>query len=279
MIAISSLLVIVALSLVVTRIATVVLVATGLSRQTARFQARSALTGAGFTTSESEAVVSHPVRRKVIMILMLLGNVGIVASAGSLIIGFSGTHASHDVSRIIELVVGLLAIVFVSRSPTVDRWLTGAARRFLSRHTELTDRDLGGLLQLTGDYSVIELTVREGDWLAGRRLADLGLRDEGLVVLGISRPNGRYVGAPGGGTPIRDGDLLVIYGRESSLKELDDRRQGPAGDEKHRVAVAAQQARETSEAAADLGDAPNARDARDAPDARERRDARDPRDA
>jgi len=34
--------------------------ATGLSRESARFQARSALTGGGFTTTESEAVVRHP---------------------------------------------------------------------------------------------------------------------------------------------------------------------------------------------------------------------------
>ncbi|MGH8981535.1 MAG: TrkA C-terminal domain-containing protein [Acidimicrobiales bacterium] len=251
MIAISSLLIIVVMSLIVTRIATVVLVATGLSRQTARFQARSALTGSGFTTAESEAVVSHPVRRKVIMTLMLLGNVGIVASAGSLIIGFSGTHASHDTARIIELVVGLLALVFVSRSPLVDRWLTGGARRFLRRHTELTERDLGGLLQLTGDYSVIELSVRDGDWLAGRPLADLALRDEGVVVLGIGRNSGRFLGAPGGQTSIRDGDLLVVYGREASLKDLDDRRLGAGGDERHRLAVAEQEARERSEAAAD----------------------------
>lgn len=49
--AISSLLMVVAVSLVITTVATVVLVATGMSTQSARFQARSAFTGAGFTTS------------------------------------------------------------------------------------------------------------------------------------------------------------------------------------------------------------------------------------
>jgi hypothetical protein len=45
--AIASLLLIIAVSLVVRRVATVMLTATGLPRQVARFQARSALTGAG----------------------------------------------------------------------------------------------------------------------------------------------------------------------------------------------------------------------------------------
>lgn len=88
MVAIASLLLIVALSLLVTRVAAVILVATGTAHHVARFQARSAFTGAGFTTSESERVVNHPLRRKVIATLMLLGNVGIVGAAGTAILGF-----------------------------------------------------------------------------------------------------------------------------------------------------------------------------------------------
>ncbi|MEQ9552432.1 MAG: hypothetical protein RIM23_22825 [Coleofasciculus sp. G3-WIS-01] len=36
-----------------------------------------------------------------------------------------------------------------------------------------------------------------------KELAELGLRQEGVVVLGIQRENGRYVGAPKGNTHIR----------------------------------------------------------------------------
>jgi hypothetical protein len=56
---------------------------TGMARPAARFQARSALTGAGFTTSESEAVLQHPVRRRIIMIRMLVGGLGVATSMAS----------------------------------------------------------------------------------------------------------------------------------------------------------------------------------------------------
>ena len=59
-----TLLVILTFSVVVTRIAAVALRLTGMPADVARFQARSAFTGAGFTTSESEAVVNHPIRRR-----------------------------------------------------------------------------------------------------------------------------------------------------------------------------------------------------------------------
>lgn len=60
MIAILSLLAVLIVSLLITRIATVALTLTGLPRELARFQARSAFTGVGFTTSETEKVVNHP---------------------------------------------------------------------------------------------------------------------------------------------------------------------------------------------------------------------------
>ncbi len=54
-----SLLITLAVSLIVTRIAAVALMSTGLSREAARFKARSAFSGVGFTTSEAETIVYH----------------------------------------------------------------------------------------------------------------------------------------------------------------------------------------------------------------------------
>jgi len=71
MAAIISLLIVVALSLLITRVATVALTLTGMSREAARFQARSAFSGVGFTTRESEQVMQHPVRRRIILLLIL----------------------------------------------------------------------------------------------------------------------------------------------------------------------------------------------------------------
>jgi len=88
MAALLSFLIVLVISILVTKIATLALVHTGLSDQTARFQARSAFSGVGFTTSEAEQVVNHPVRRKVLMALMLLGNAGMVSAVSSLILTF-----------------------------------------------------------------------------------------------------------------------------------------------------------------------------------------------
>jgi hypothetical protein len=240
-IAIGSLLLVVVLSLLINRIATVILVATGMSREAARFQARSALSGAGFTTSESEQVVDHPLRRKVIATLMLLGAAGIVAAASSTILGFQRGGVGNAGYRILELAGGLFLLVWVSRSSFVDRHLTNAISKLLRKYTDIETRDVAGLLQLSGDYSISELAVREGDWVEGRTLGELGLRDEGVVVLGLTRKGVGFIGAPTANTCVRDCDVLLVYGREELLSELDDRPAGPHGDIAHQAAVARQQ--------------------------------------
>jgi hypothetical protein len=256
-IAIGSLLVVMALSLVITRVATVLLVATGMSRQAARFQARSAFTGSGFTTRESEEVVNHPLRRRVVMTLMLLGNAGIVAVASSLIIGFrSGGHTQWI--SILELVVGMAALLVVSRSSWVDQRLTQAIRHLLERHTDLPTRDLASLLDLTGHYAVGELHLEEGDWLVGQPLGDLALRDEGIAVLGVTRADGSHLGVPGGWTVLAPGDTAVIYGRADSLDEIDRRPAGPEGDRRHEIAVEHQRLLVLAERSADLAREGNA---------------------
>lgn len=240
MIAIGSLLLVLAISLVVTRVATVILTATGVSRHDAAFQARSAFTGAGFTTTESERVVDHPLRRRVIATLMLLGNVGIVAAASTAILGFRSGGLGGRGWRLLALGVGMLAIVFISRNAWVDRHLTVLIKRVLRRYTDVETRDLAGLLDLAGKYAVSELSISEGDWVADRTLTALALRDEGVVVLGVTRADGRYVGAPIGDTVISVGDILIVYGRSDQLSELDERPVGHDGDLAHTAGVARQ---------------------------------------
>lgn len=218
--ALITLLVVILLSLVVTRVATVALTLTGLSREAARFQARSAFTGSGFTTSESEKVVNHPVRRRIIMLLMLLGNAGIVAAVGSLLLTFIGAEESGGWSRLAVLVGGVLVLWIVASSRYVDRLISLATTRALRRWTSIDLSDYAEVLHLAGDYAVGELHVRAGEWPADRTLAELDLRRRGMLTLGIERADGSFVGVPPLETRLEPGDRLTLYGRRAALAEV-----------------------------------------------------------
>lgn len=241
MTALISLLTVTALSLLTVRIATVALTLTGLSREAAEFQASSAFTGVGFTTHEAEQIVNHPVRRRIAKWVMFLGNVGIVTAVSSLLLTFVETADSPTrLVRMLWLGIGLAILWFLGTSRWVDRHLSRLIQRALQRWTHLDVRDYAALLKLSGEYAVVELTVQEIDWLADRTLSTLGLHEEGVLVLGIYRPDGHYVGAPGRQTRVYANDTLILYGRISVLQELDSRLPGEAGEEAHRIAKAIQ---------------------------------------
>lgn len=222
----------------ITRLASIALTMTGLSENTARFQARSAFTGTGYTTSEAETVVNHPVRRRIVMGLMALRSAGLVTIVLSLILSFAGEGDRRTVFlRLALLSGGLIVMTLASKSRFVDRWLAVCIRRALSRWTDIDLRDYAGLLKLSDGYAVMEIQLQKEDWLAGKTLNRCNLRKEGVNVLGITREDGGYVGAPKGSTRIDEGDTLLLYGRSEDLKELSRRRKGIAGDAEHNEAV------------------------------------------
>ena len=158
-----------ALSLFVTRVATVALQLTGLAREVARFQARSAFSGVGFTTFESEKVVSHPVRRRIIMVLMLFGNIGIAAVVASTIYSFGAVDTEG--ARFQDWALRL--VVFVAGACLL--WL-GTQSRWLDRIDELPDRvgafemDTSRCVRLRGVATPVGWVRRSGIGGFSRRL-------------------------------------------------------------------------------------------------------------
>lgn len=285
MIAILTLLVIVTISLLVNRIATVALTFTGMARDSARFQSRVAFTGAGFTTSESEVIMGHPVRRRIIMMLMFLGNAGLVTVIATLMTGFVNiedrerradlsdysivvtddagqeipdlnirfvrsteipaeevrlrdvlfgvTPEQQLISRILVLFLGILTLWMVASSKWVDDQTFKIIGRMLKRFTRIENYDFSGILHLSEGYTVSEIEAGKDHWMTGRNLMDLRLSEEGIQVLGVSRADGTYIGAPTGQTFIRSGDMVIAYGQAAHLDELVNREQGAEGEAAH----------------------------------------------
>jgi len=241
MIPLISLLVILALSILITRVATIALTHTGLAPQAAQFQARSAFTGVGFTTSEAEKVVNHPVRRRILMLLMMLGNAGIVSAVASMMLTFISPGEANLLLKVALLVGGITLLWSAAQSQWLDRRLSDLITRALKRWTDLDVRDYASLLHAGGEYRIAEIRVDERKWMANEQLRDLKLRDEGVIVLGIQYSDGAYMGIPEPDTVVRPSDVLLVYARAESMEELDRRAKGSAGEQAHDEAVAKQQ--------------------------------------
>jgi len=228
-----TMLTVVSLGLLITKIAASAMVYTGVSREMARFQARSAFTGVGFTTTETENMVRHPVRRRIIMTLMLLGNAGFVSAIASMIPILGNTDSRSGFGQLGVLMVGVLMLWAISRSRWLDYVIMRATRAAMRRITRLDVHDYTGLLHFSEGFSVGEINVGANHWCTGKNLIELKLKDEGVQVLGIQRANQEYVATPKGTSYIREGDIVVVYGRYQQIEELRDRKCDVAGEEEH----------------------------------------------
>ena len=221
MVPILTLLLVVSVSMLIIKVAAVALVETGMTREMARFQARSAFTGVGFTTTASEKVVGHPVRRRIITILIVLGNAGLATAIGSLIIGFSKERSAiQETQNIIILLLGITLLLLLTRSTLVDRLLERVIRRMLKQSPSLGRRGYHRLTTLAFDHEITEVDTGKNPWLCDKTLADLDLPAEGILVLGIWRNAGTYLGSPRGDYAVQKGDRVVMYGKSKNIQEI-----------------------------------------------------------
>lgn len=241
MIAILTLLTTVVLSLLVTRIGAMALMLTGLSSEAAKFQARSAFCGVGFTSGETESIMQHPVRRRIVYNLMLFGNIGLATVMASVIASLlqanSETDADTQLYRMGILAGGLVVLWLFSSSRWLERQHNKIIAWALQRFARLEVRDYVSILNLKGGYSVFEIKLAANDWLTDKTLRDLRLTNEGILVLGIKRVDGTFIGAPKAETKTATGDMLVLYGSSERLVELDQRKSGKKGDKAHKEAI------------------------------------------
>lgn len=235
-----TLLAVVSLGLLITKIAASAMVYTGVSREMARFQARSAFTGVGFTTSETENMVGHPVRRRIVMALMLLGNAGFVSAIASMIPILGNAGSASGLGQLGLVFCGILTLWAISRSRWLDYIIMRATGYAMRRFTRMDLFDYTGLLHFSEGYAVGEIAVGPSHWLTGHNLIDLKLKDEGVQVIGIQRANKDYVATPKGTTYIRSGDVVIVYGRHDQIEELRTRERDRAGQEAHERRVVEQ---------------------------------------
>jgi len=222
MIAALTLFTVLTISILVSRTGAVALRLTGLPEQVARFQARSAFTGAGFTTSESEAIVNHPVRRRIVSQLMIVGNLGLVSVMATVIVSLVGSSGPEGalLLQLLWLAAVLLVLWFLVLNPFADRIMCNIIGRLLARTEGFGGRKPTRLLQLPAGHGVMQFLVHPESGLAGRQLRELV--SSGVVVLGLQHEDGTYINLPRDGEEVRPADEIFIYGPDQVLARFGD---------------------------------------------------------
>ena len=212
---------IVMLYMVISELFTILFRFTGLPDEKARFQVLSLLTGCGFTTRESEMVLSTKSRRRLARIMMLFGYVFNITIVSALVNLFFSLH-KWQIERysLIFLVplTALAALLILSRLPAVRGRINTRLERLAERVIVKGSANSVMILDYIGQDSIALVSLRTiPEELEGKTLSEMGLRaKENILVMLLERGNSKAVPA-GPETSFLSGDKLTVFGSYKSI--------------------------------------------------------------
>jgi hypothetical protein len=205
------------ISFLFVRGASIALMMTGLDKNKARFQALSAFSGTGFTTKESETIVNHPQRRKIVRYLMIMGNAGIVTVIVATTSSMVTSQGYQLPMNVLILAVGILLIYSLAKYRGFTRRWEHFIEQRLIKSPAFEESATEDLLHFLEGYGLVKKIVHEESAISGKSLAESKLNEKGILVLGIER-NKVWIPTPKSSEKINQRDYLVIYGPLKVLK-------------------------------------------------------------
>ena len=206
-------------SVFLVKIGALMLEMTGMDPEWARFQALSAFTQTGFTTSEAEGAVNHPVRRRIISGLMLSG----AASLITLVSVFVGTMALHDTRQTTISLVGMAIAAFVlwriAASKRFSAFLHHVVQKRMEKMEIVPTTAIQTLLQENNGYGIVRILLDERSPQVGKTLAEVGTIKKDVLVLSIERDE-IMIPVPKGPDRLLAGDQLLCFGRVDSIARV-----------------------------------------------------------
>ena len=197
---------------------------TGLPDEKARFQVISLLTGCGFTTHESELLLSTKSRRRLARITMLFGyvfNITIVSAFINVFFSFKISELAADlISSLIPLMVILFIFVFM-RIPAVRAVADRLIERLAGRITHLDTANTIWLMDYIGRESIAQVTLNQvPESLEGKSLAESGLKTDHNILVMLVEPKGGKAVPAGAHTVFQPGDKLTVFGDYATVSRV-----------------------------------------------------------
>jgi hypothetical protein len=212
---------IIILSALIVKIAAVALNLTGLDNKRSFFQALSAFTGTGFTTRDSELIVANDIRRRIIMMLMVLGNAGLISVISTLMLSFmkGGMDLTPIIINIGVILLVILILVMVSRNEGLTRRITKKIQQKLVVSPTFTKRPVEEIMRLAEGYGIAEVTLKEDCEDVGKTLYDSSFRQKDILVIAIER-GASVMPTPRASDELLINDTLICYGKMENIKQI-----------------------------------------------------------
>ena len=202
--------------LVISEVFTMLFRFIGLPEEKARFQVTSLLTGCGFTTRESEMILSTKKRRRLARITMLFGyvfNVTIVSALVNLMVSLKQNQVSTFVIGLLIPLASAVVLIMLLRIPAVRAWIDAGVEKLAGRFVHADSANSIMLIDHIGKGSIAQVKLNEvPSILVDTPLCETGLKEQRNILVMLVEHKDLAVEAPNAKTVFVEGDKLTVFG-------------------------------------------------------------------
>ena len=213
--------------IVISDVITILFRLTGLTEEKARFQVISLLTNSGFTTRESEVIVSSKIRRRLARATMLFGYAFTVTIVSTTVNFFMTLSKSEITSLLFVLPLIILLLVgfhFLRKSnffkTKFDCWIESIGNRLMFGNNS----NPVVLVEDYGDMVVAHIYLHQmPEMLKGKALSETELMSKyNVMVMMVKNKDGEAKQA-NADTVLKLGDIIMVLGQRKDIRKVFER--------------------------------------------------------
>lgn len=203
--------------LITVEIFTVLLRMTGLSEARSRFQVISMLTGVGYTTKESESIVTNKLRRNIAQVIIVLGYTSSVTLISIFVNLYTHKISTKDTLTVVIYCILLFVIEKIKFFKlSFDNLIETIANHYLNK----SERNKLHTLNHYNNNILAELTILSDLPILEKPLSDLNLKSYyGIQILNIEQ-SGLNISNPSGSNILVLNDKVLVFGNSDNIRRL-----------------------------------------------------------
>lgn len=193
----------------------------GVQIDKSKFQVISILTGTGFTTNESELMLSTKRRKKLTQILILfsyLFNITIVSTIINLFISTSNVTAEELIIGVILTLTNIILLIILNKATRVRKFFDMIIRNIEIKRMEKRKNPMS-IYDRYGDKVIAEVVlIKMNNKLKNTNVMKIN-KEYGIQILVIKRGE-EIISNLNEKINLKEGDVLLVFGAEKLIRKV-----------------------------------------------------------
>ena len=193
----------------------------GIQIDKARFQVISILTGTGFTTNESELILSIKKKKKITQIMILLSylfNISIVSTIVNIFISGNDTSLKELLICILLTVINIILLVCLNKSTKIRKLFDNIIIKIDNKRKYKKINPIA-IYDYYGNKVIAEINITN----LNKKIKDLNneiLKNKYNIDLLVIKRNGNIISELEKNINLKNKDVILVFGNIKTIKKL-----------------------------------------------------------